>query len=415
MLSRTSVRTHLASLALTTLVVSALHAQQPLRRTIPVALTDAVEAATTRGPSVSLAAFDTAAGRARLAMARSIGNPILSLSYTENTPRQHVDLALPLDFVWLRGLRVKAAERDADVLRLQFAFQVAAARYQVVGAYARAAASNARARLSERTAADADSLLQMAVLRESTGDVSRLEVELARINRGDAHIRASQDSLNASTGVLEVQRLMAMAPDRVEISLTDSLPAIAAAVAPSVLGDSMTGRPLLVAAAARNVEARTLALTAEHRRAYGAPAVSVGFEAGNPGTTGLLPTVGISLPLPLLTRNRGEIALATTERARAVAALEIAKRDAATALATAERTRDLAALRVTQTRELLASAERIASLTLVAYREGEVPLSFVLEATRRARDLRDGYITALSELASSHAGVALHSILVTIP
>ena len=79
------------------------------------------------------------------------------------------------------------------------------------------------------------------------------------------------------------------------------------------------------------------------------------------------------------------------------------------------RSRDLASLRVTQTRDVLASAERIASLTLIAYREGEVALSFVLEATRRARDLRDDYITALSDQVSSDAGVTLYSILVPGP
>ena len=382
-----------------------------------VRLSDAIEAATRRGSSIVLATLDTAAGRARLAIAGTLSNPILSASYTDNTPHNHLDLALPLDFLFLRRLRVQAAERESDALELQLAFQRAAARYQIVGAYARSAAAEARAQLSRRTALDADSLLQMAVLRENAGDASKLEVELARINLGDAQVRASQDSFNISATLLEVQRLMAMSSSRVEIALADSLPAVAGAlnVARNPPANLEQGEPLLVAAARRSVEAHTFAVAAERRRIYGAPSISIGVEAGMPGSTGLLPTIGVSLPVPLLTRNRAEVALATIQRDRAVAALDIARRDAAAALATVLRSRDLASLRVTQTRDVLASAERIASLTLIAYREGEVALSFVLEATRRARDLRDDYITALSDQVSSDAGVTLYSILVPGP
>lgn len=363
-----------------------------------------------------LATFDTAAARARVAIARSIANPTLGASYTENTPRQHVDLAFPLDFLFTRSLRLRAAERQLDALDLQLAFRQASARYEITGAYARAAAADARARLSRGTAADADSLLEMAMLRERTGDASTLEVELARINRGDAYLRTAQDSFDASASLLEVQRLMALPADSVRISLSDSLPGVAEEIAggaetPRTL---LAGTPLSVAAAMRAVDASTFTLAAERRRVYGIPSISIGVEAGLPGTPGMLPTVGVSLPLPLLSRNRGEVRLATVERARAIATLDIARRDAAAALANSLRARELASARVRRTRELLASAERIAALTLVAYREGEAGLSFVLEATRRARDLRDGYITALSELVASQAGVRLYSLLAPI-
>jgi outer membrane protein TolC len=378
----------------------------------PVSLREAMDA-TLRGPSTVLATLDTAAARARVVVARSITNPTLNASYTENTPRQHVDLAFPLDFVFTRGLRLRAAQRELDALELQLAFQQASARYQITGAYVRAAAAEARARLSRSTAADADSLLQMATLRERTGDASRLEVELARINRGDAYLRTAQDSFDASASVLEVQRLMALPADSVRIALSDSLARVAAQIGDSARGVNtfLAGTPLSVAVAVRALDARTFALAAERRRLYGVPSISVGVEAGLPGSSGLLPTVGVSLPLLLLSRNRGEIRLATVERDRALATLDFARRDAAAALATSLRARELASTRVRQTRELLASAERIAALTLIAYREGEVALSFVLEATRRARDLRDGYITALSELVASQAGVHLYSLL----
>ena len=381
----------------------------------PVTLSEAVSASV-RGPAAVLASLDAAAGRARVAIARSITNPTLSASYTENTPRQHADLSLPIDFLFTRSLRVRAAERGLSAAELQLAFQQANARYQVTAAYARAAAAFSRALLARGTARDADSLLSMAALRQRAGDASRLEVELARINRSDAAIRAAQDSANAVLTVLEVQRLMALPNDRVRIVLADSLARLAVddddeAGAWGVADSVTAGTPIAVAAAQRELESRTLALAAERRRVVGAPAISVGVEAGLPERPGLLPTVGVSFPLPFLDHNRGNVGLATVERDRAFALLEIARRDAAGNLANALRSRALAAERVQQTRELLATADQIAALTLVAYREGEAGLSFVLEATRRARDLRDSYITALAELLSAQAGVRLYSLL----
>ena len=96
----------------------------------PVSVSEAIAAATTRGPAIVFSTLDTAAGRARITIAKSLGNPILSASYTENTPHEHVDLSLPLDFIFLRRLRLQAAEREVDVLQLQLAFQKAASRYR---------------------------------------------------------------------------------------------------------------------------------------------------------------------------------------------------------------------------------------------------------------------------------------------
>ena len=389
-------------------------AASSLQAQTPVTLAAAADAAIRRGPSVVLATVDAAAGAARVRGARAVTNPTLSASYTDNPPHQHTDLALPLDFVFLRSLRVRAAERDADAAHLRLAYEQAAARFRVTETYARSAAAAARATLSRLTAADADSLLQMSMLRERSGDASKLEVEIARINRGQLVVRAAQDSLATTTSLLALQRLMALPADTLSIALADSLPALVAAVDGGIVPNT-NGQPLLVAAAALSVEARTAALAAERRRVFGVPAVSVGFEAGNDGSNRPLPTAGISLPLPVLNRNRAEIALASTERDRAVAELQIAQREAAAALAESRRARELALGRVQQTRDLVAGAERISSLSLIAYREGEVALPVVLDATRRARELRDDYITALADLLTAHAAVTLYSSVATAP
>src|SRR5947208_133744 len=71
------------------------------------------------------------------------------------------------------------------------------------------------------------------------------------------------------------------------------------------------------------------ALALERRSVFAAPSVQVGFETGDPtgAEPGVLPTIGISLPLPLLSQNRGAVALAAARRDRARAELEVARRE----------------------------------------------------------------------------------------
>src|SRR5256885_15366628 len=73
----------------------------------------------------------------------------------------------------------------------------AAIRFDVETTYTRALAAAAHARLSRRTAQDADSLLTMARLRREVGDVSELDVRLAAVNAGQLENAAGGDPLPA--------------------------------------------------------------------------------------------------------------------------------------------------------------------------------------------------------------------------
>ena len=103
---------------------------------------------------------------------------------------------------------------------------------------------------------------------------------------------------------------------------------------------------------------------------------------------GSLPTFGIGIGLPLFDRNRGGIAQAEAERVRGAGGAGAragrgAQRDRARACAS-ERTRSR---KVARDRQLVASADRVAAMSLTAYREGASSLPNVLEAQRNARDV----------------------------
>src|SRR5439155_16601484 len=83
--------------------------------------------------------------------------------------------------------------------------------------------------------------------------------------------------------------------------------------------------PLPVAAAAASLRSAERALTLAHRSAFGAPSLQLGVENGDPtgSEPGVLPTVGLSLPLPLFNWNGGVAAQATAARDRARAELDL--------------------------------------------------------------------------------------------
>jgi len=109
-----------------------------------------------------------------------------------------------------------------------------------------------------------------------------------------------------------------------------------------------------------------------------------------------LPVVGISLPLPLFSRGRGPILQAEAELQRARAELALAQAEGAARIARTRRERAIALAKVGRDRVLLASANRVASMSLTSYREGQSSLPNVLEAQRNARDILGQYIDDLA-------------------
>src|SRR5438046_2854276 len=198
-------------------VVVSLSAQQPVTRA------QAAAAALARGARAAFGRADTAAAGGVLHGARLYPNPSASASYSKDVPHYHVVADLPLDLPWIRSARIGAAASARDAARYGFAFERAAIRFDVDTTYTRALAAFARARLSRRTALDADSLRKMAQLRREVGDVSELDVRLATVNAGQLENIAADDSAAAMQGLLSVQLAMGLPAEDVSITLADSL------------------------------------------------------------------------------------------------------------------------------------------------------------------------------------------------
>lgn len=369
----------------------ALTFRAPAAAQRPVTLAEAVSSALGTTPRIAAARADSALGAAAVIASRAWPNPDLALGYSKSPPQYHLEMEQPFEYPGIRAARRRAAEAEARASTYALEADRAAVRYAVEIAYARAAGRHAIQALSDRNAAAADELLRITRARQDAGDASELDVRVAAVFAGQTRNEAFADSLDAITSVLILQSLMGLPVDDIVITPADSL----ASFTPFVT--AAPASPLRVAAAGQRAAARRAGLELARKSRIPAPALRAGIETHDPAgdETGILPTFGLAIALPLWNRGRADVAQARAVAARAEADLRIAQLETATALATARRERDVLRAKVERGRDIVAEAERVAELANTAYREGAYPLASVLEAQRSARDALRQFIEDL--------------------
>ncbi len=385
----------------------------PVNRT-PVTRVEAIAAAWRAGVPVSLARSDTMLARAQLLQARALSNPTLATSFTRSAPQLHATVDVPVDVPWLRRLRVAGAEANRRASTYRFAYTRAAVRFDVEVAYGLALAAAERTSLSARSAKDADSLRTLALLQRDAGAASDLEVELATINADQQSNATMADTLAATGALLDLQMLMGIMADEPRIALTDSLPIFLndiVAASPSDAPPPPSGVPLSVASAQASLQSQELALRLARRRSALVPSLQVGVEGRDPtgGPRGMLPIVGLSLPLPIFNRYRGDVAVAEANLQRASTELLGARRTAEAAGARALRELAVARRRLAGDERLVSLARIVAAKAVTAYAAGATPLSDVLQAQRAARDAFAQYVADAITATTAAAAVRLAS------
>jgi outer membrane protein, heavy metal efflux system len=380
------------------LPAASARAQQPVTRE------QAVASAQARGARAGLARADSAAARAEGMIARAFGNPTLLASYSKSAPQLHAIMEVPLGYPWIRSARVGAAAAAERSANYRSAFERAAVRFDAETAYDRALAAAAHERLTRRTADAADSLLRMARVRRDAGDASDLDVELAVVNAGQLAGAATDDSVASVEALLDLQLTMGLPGDTARIAMADSL-----SLAPPDAPPPLALPTLRVASATAAFEATDAAVSYQHRNVFAAPALEFGFETRDPsgGEPGLLPTIGFAIPIPLFNFNGGPIAAAEAARERARTERDVAQRESDADVARARRLVAVTRGKAERSRALVASAERVAAMSLRAYAEGAIALPAVLEAQRNARELLAQHVDDLAAAGAAASTLRL--------
>jgi cobalt-zinc-cadmium efflux system outer membrane protein len=351
-------------------------------------------------------------GRAvREAEVRAAGqhpNPDLSFETTRDTPHQTLSLDIPFE-PWKRSHRIDLAREQLRLADVDEKTALQALRRRVRTAFYGLLAAEESAGLARTMQDVAERLRQAAQARFDEGAAPRLDVmqaelgvararadlELARSARG-----AAQADLNALLNRPPSEGLT-LAGDLAEappLPLVDRANAVAAA----------SNADLLAAEREAAIENRRLSLLKAER--FPTPIFSLGAVFNAPGEFDVGGRAGLSLAVPVFSRNQGEIAgsLARIDQVRihrdALRRSIEARVFAALGRAEAQRAQ-VEAYRQT----VLPTATTIESLAEEGYRLGRSSVLAVLDAQRSLRDVKIEYLQAL--LAQQSALADLEDVL----
>jgi outer membrane protein, heavy metal efflux system len=377
----------------------------------PLTLGSAVAQALAQNAELRGAQAEVRAARARLegASALAASNPELSAAVgprhagERRTIDYEIAVSQRVELAGQRGARIAAARAALGAVEARLAgtrSRVAAEVRELLG---RVAASTTRIEVAVEAQRLAEQAERAAEQRFHAGDVARIEVNSARIERA----RAARATLGA-----EQERAAALAELELALGAEPGVPrdiAFQLAVEPSapssrgvdeLVREALGARRDLVAARlevdAAEAEARLAA-----RAAVPSPALGVSFAREETADV-VLGTV--SIDLPVFARNQGErgVASARVEQARvALAALERrADREVRLAFARLEAARRTLAAFDAAT--AAAVGENLA-LATKAYEAGQLDFVRYLLLRREALDARRDHVDALEALNAAEA------------
>ena len=323
--------------------------------------------------------------------------PFRGTSLSESTAR----IGQTLELGGKRSARVAAGRAEIEAARAQARRVEAEYAFDLAAAYAEAEASDRRLQLARETLTLAEEDARIASALVDAGreaELRRLQAQAA-VQAARATVEEAQAARATAFGTLTALAGAAAPITSISASLLDSAAPIFLAANPAATATTA----YLAAQSEREAAARRL--TTERRRAAPDVTVSVGvrrFEEDDATTM----VAGVSVPLPLFDRNRGNIAAARAEASAADARLNAARLEAEAAVRTSAARRAAAESRLGAARQGETTAQEAYRLARVGYVAGRLPLAELVAARRALAEAREQTIAAAVERISAQAAVA---------
>jgi cobalt-zinc-cadmium efflux system outer membrane protein len=370
--------------------------------TPPLTFRAALELAMARNLDLAAARRGRAVREAQVRAAGQYPNPEFSFEATRDTPHETLSFGLPLE-VNKRSRRIDLAREELTLADLDERSAVQALRRKVRLAFYGLVTADEGARLADDLLSVAERVRQVAQARYDEGAAPRMDVMAAELivarARGDAELaRSARSAASADVNALLNQppgQVLSVAGDAAEAPpapTVDRLMALAASANPD----------LLLAEREVAIEERRVSLLRAER--LPTPLVSFGAVLDAPGEFNAGAFGGVSLTIPLFSRNQGEIAasLATIDQIRT--RRDAIRRSVEAAVFGALARMEAWRKQVDSYRQtLVPTATALQSLAEESYRLGRNPVLAVLEAQRALRDLKREYLQALLDFQTAVA------------
>lgn len=364
----------------------------------PLTFDQALALATSRNLNVEAARRARAIREAAIRTARLIPNPALAFETTQDTPHQSLSVDVPIELGGKRSRRIDLAKEELTLAEVDIQTELRAVRRALRQTFYGLLAADERVRLAESVLEIARRVREAAQARFETGAAPRLEVLQAdlAITRAetDAELArgvrvSSQATLDAVLNLPPQQTLAVTGNlyEHVPVLVFDQ--ALATAVA--------SNTDLVVLDRQIAVESRRLDLLRAERTPT--PIFSAGALFDSPGEFAVGSRFGVSVDLPILSRNQGEIAssIATTAQLRTKrdAMRRVVENQVYGLLARVESAR-----RQVEAYEqrLVPTAADLETLAEESYRAGRTSVLALLDAQRSLRDLRRDSLQAALDL-----------------
>ena len=344
-----------------------------------------------------------AVAEAEIQIAGQRPNPEFISAYTRAEPRFQPSVSQLIELGGKRGRRIDVARNELRLTELDLESALRTLRHDVRAGYFTLALARNNVDLGQQAVAQAKELADIALARFEAGDIAQFEVlqanlavdrainDLARLENTECIARAT------------LNQLLNRAPDA-RLDLRDSL---------FVKPASISTPDLIARALAANVDLRTAEqqiATEQSRlklaRAQRIPDLTLepGLETYDSAFSHPGFKMQVSVPLPLFNRGTAEI-----KRSSAMLEQLQAERDATRQRVSSDIGRAVLNLESARKQvefyeaKLLPDAERVRQLANEAYRIGQTSLLSVIDATRNAREVRQGYLQALADYQTALA------------
>jgi cobalt-zinc-cadmium efflux system outer membrane protein len=326
--------------------------------------------------------------------ARQRPNPDFSMEVSRDAPHEIFSLALPLELGGKRARRVELAREQVSLADLDERQALTSLLKALRQSFYGLLAADEKIRLTEEVLKIAERVREVASERFAQGDAPRLDVIRAEL--GVARARAELDLAESSrTAALADLNTVLNQPAGQGAQLSGSLLDSPAGLSFEHAMELASKNNLELQTADRElaVEQRRLALLRAERAPT--PTISVGLVTNAPGDYAAGAAAGITVPLPLFSRNQGEIvgSLATMElmRAHGEAVRRSVENRVFAAVARIEAHRKQVE---TYQQRLIPAALDLEQLAEESYRLGRDPILAVLDVQRSLRDVKQESLQA---------------------
>ncbi|ANO49998.1 TolC family protein [Woeseia oceani] len=350
------------------------------------ALSGFIRAVVDRNPRVEAARAALDASDARSdAASRPLYNPTLSFDAedTDVERTQTIGLSQTIDWADKRGARSDAAafQREATLARyLSVRRDVIV---KLLDGLARYRTGAERERLAAERVEAMNEFAELAGRRFDAGDLSQVDLDLARIAASDARIQKASAAAALAEARQDVRSLVPNSPPDEWPGLDNTLPALPAQFEPEMLVMALPE----VRAAQSQVDVASAVV--ELRQREKRPDPTIGIAGGKEGESNL---IGINVTVPLFVRNSfsAEVSAAVADRREAMQiASDIRQRAYARVVSAAERYRAVYAAWQDWRAAGSESLERQGDLVRRLWQSGEISTTDYLVQLRQTLDVRE--------------------------